>query len=149
MINDNEDMISRQAVEEMIKAEMPERGMWEIEGDKEKETVCEVCVDLIQKLSDLQPINPQLKMGQWLSCAEEYGKPVKWVCSSCRHTKSITKNKTEFCPVCGARMGMTDKEIVDKLTELITGSIDHLDLKDAMDLLCEIKRILSRRDRSE
>lgn len=40
-------------VEEMIKAEMPERGMWEIEGDKEKEIVCEVCVDLLQKLFDL------------------------------------------------------------------------------------------------
>ena len=95
----------------------------------------------------IQALQP--KMGQWLSCAEEYGKPVKWVCSSCRHTKSITKIKTEFCPVCGARMGMTDKEIVDKLTELTTGSIDQLDLNDAMDLLCEIKRILSRRDRSE
>lgn len=52
----SEDTISRQAVEEMIKAEMPERGMWEIEGDKEKETVCEVCVDLMQKLSELPPI---------------------------------------------------------------------------------------------
>ena len=51
-----EDCVSRQAVEEMIKAEMPERGMWEIDGDKEKETVCEVCVDLMQKLSELQPV---------------------------------------------------------------------------------------------
>lgn len=91
----------------------------------------------------------QPKMGQWLSCAEENGKPVKWVCSSCMDVKSITKNKTEFCPVCGARLGMTDKEIVDKLTELTTGAIDHLDLNDVIDLLCEIKRILSRRDRSE
>lgn len=54
-----EDCISRQAVEEMIKAEMPERGMWEIEGDKEKETVCEVCVDLMQKLSELPSVTPK------------------------------------------------------------------------------------------
>lgn len=49
----------------------------------------------------------------------------------------------------GARMtkeGMTDKEIVDKLIELTDGTIDHFDLDDAMDLLYEIKRILSRRE---
>lgn len=134
MINDNEDMISRQAVLEIAKSS---NSNW-IDNSV-----------LFKKVNELPPVTPQLKMGQWLSCVEEYGKPVKWVCSSCRHTKSITKNKTEFCPVCGARMGMTDKEIVDKLTELTTGSIDHLDLKDAIDLLCEIKRILSRRDRRE
>ena len=53
------DAVSRQAVDEMIKAEMPERGMWEIEGDKEKETVCEVCVDLMQKLSELPSVRPR------------------------------------------------------------------------------------------
>ena len=125
-----DDAISRQAVLDLVNAD------WKYEG-------------LEESINSLPPVTPQPKMGQWLSCVEEYGKPVKWVCSSCRHTKSITKNKTEYCPVCGARMGMTDKEIVDKLTELTTGSIDPLDLKDAMDLLCEIKRILSRRDRSE
>lgn len=95
----------------------------------------------------IKTLEQEPKTGHWISCAEEYGKPVKWVCSSCRDIKSITKNKTEYCPVCGARLGMTDKEIVDKLTELTAGSI--LNFKDAMDLLCEIKRILSRRDRSE
>ena len=40
---------------------------------------------------------------------------------------------------------MTDKEIVDKLIELTEGTIDHLDLEDAIDLLCEIKTILSKR----
>ena len=63
-----EDCISRQSVEEMIKTEMPERGMWEIEGDKEKETVCEVCVDLMQKLSDLPPVTPQQKVGHCNDC---------------------------------------------------------------------------------
>lgn len=44
---------------------------------------------------------------------------------------------------------MTDKEIVDKLIELTDGTIDHFDLDDAMDLLCEIKTTLSRRAKNE
>lgn len=64
-----DDVVSRQAVDEMIKAEMPERGMWKIEGDKEKETVCEVCVDLMQKLSDLPSVRPQeQKTGHFRDC---------------------------------------------------------------------------------
>jgi hypothetical protein len=58
----NNDMISRKAVEEMIKAEMPERGMWEIggnAGDIEKQTVCEVCVDLLQSLNELPSVTPK------------------------------------------------------------------------------------------
>ena len=53
------DAISREAVEEMIKAEMPERGAWEIggnKGDVEKQTVCEVCVDLLQSLNELPSV---------------------------------------------------------------------------------------------
>lgn len=45
--------------------------------------------------------------------------------------------------------GMTDKEIVDYLIELTAGTIDHFDLDDAMDLLCEIKTTLSRRANHE
>lgn len=41
---------------------------------------------------------------------------------------------------------MTDREIVDKLTKLTAGTIDHFDLDDAMDLLYEVKTILSRRE---
>ena len=63
-----ENAISRQAVEEMIKAEMPERGMWEIEGDKEKETVCEVCVDLMQKLSELPSVKPVAETATTADC---------------------------------------------------------------------------------
>lgn len=135
MTNNNEDMISRQAVLDCYKKWQPYMAtrLW--------------CFE--QELSALPLITPQPKMGQWLSCAEDNGETVRWVCSSCRDVKSITKNKTEYCPVCGARMGMTDREIVDKLTELTARSIGNLDLNDAMDLLCEIKRILSRRDRSE
>lgn len=45
-----------------------------------------------------------LKTGYWLPYAEIDGKTVEWVCSSCRRMKSTTKDKTEYCPVCGAYM---------------------------------------------
>ena len=97
-----EDAISRQAAEEMIKAEMPERGMWEIEGDKEKETVCEVCVSLIQKLSDLPPVKPQeLKTGHWVNTDETHSK-----CDRCGAVFIIisANGEANYCPNCGAKM---------------------------------------------
>lgn len=114
----SEDCISRQAVEEMIKAEIPERGMWEIEGDREKETVCEVCVDLMQKLSELPPVNTQEKTGHWVEeNINEWS--CKVFCSECGCSPPFehisngdvysasgygVSNKTKFCPNCGARM---------------------------------------------
>ena len=105
-----DDCISRQAVEEMIKAEMPERGMWEIEGDKEgdkeKETVCEVCVDLMQKLSELQPVTPQPKTWKWEVCeVVDFGDwkgTEKYKCSKCGEKVGVFKSN--FCPNCGAKM---------------------------------------------
>ena len=98
-----EDAISRRAVEEMIKAEMPERGMWEIDGDKEKETVCEVCVDLIQKLSELSPVAPQPKTGHWVFVdrAKEHGH-----CSECDYgnVDLLDGRPHNYCPNCGAKM---------------------------------------------
>lgn len=91
------DAVSRQAVDEMIKAEMPERGMWEIEGDKGKETVCEVCVDLIQKLSALPPVKPQEpRTGHW----------IRWEYSTrrCSECDCIVTHEYKFCPDCGAKM---------------------------------------------
>lgn len=104
-----DDCISRQSVEEMIKAEMPERDMWEIEGDKEKETVCEVCVDLMQKLSDLPPITQQPKIGRWMShydyCKKHELLPsglcAFWWCDLCEQG---VEHPTNFCPNCGAKM---------------------------------------------
>ena len=103
----NGDLISRQAVEEMIKVEMPERGMWEIEGDKEKETVCEVCVDLMQKLSDLPSTENK---GEWIKygvprCGEQHYK-----CTSCGYYINFGQwgelytKEFKFCPNCGAKM---------------------------------------------
>ena len=98
----NGDLISRYAVEEMIKAEMPERGMWEIEGDKEKETVCEVCVDLMQKLSELPPVTPQPKIGKWIDdkCSI-CGKGIEDLIDSREWYKNETPN---YCPFCGVRV---------------------------------------------
>lgn len=94
------DLISRQAVEEIIKAEMPERGMWEIEGDKEKETVCEVCVDLMQKLSDLSSAENK---GEWI-----YKDPFDTVpyCSKCDKELNVEFLSVvpKICPNCGAKM---------------------------------------------
>ena len=132
-----EDVISRQAVEEMIKAEMPERGMWEIEGDKEKETVCEVCVDLMQKLSELPPVTPTDKdkrikeledlfadmlesaqsvpterTGEWINDTRYSG----WTCTHCNYHDG---NKTDnFCPNCGAKM-LRDKDNAVDMMEIV------------------------------
>lgn len=97
-----EDAISRQAVEEMIKTEMPERGMWEIDGDKEKEIICEACVDLTQKLSKLQPVTPQQKTGHWIivdDCENFIAK-----CSACGCIEDSRRvHKYPYCH-CGAKM---------------------------------------------
>lgn len=103
--------ISRQAVEEMIKAEMPERGMWEIEGDKEKETVCEICVVLMQKLSDMPPVTLQPKTGHWIY-DEEYSDwyYINYKCSCCKRVIAVPyeiRNEVykeyPYCH-CGAKM---------------------------------------------
>ena len=60
--------------------------------------------DVVKCIKGMPPVNLQPKIGYWLPYAEIDGKTVEWVCSSCRHIKSTTKNKTEYCPVCGARM---------------------------------------------
>lgn len=108
-----DDCISRQAVEKMIKAEMPERGMWEIEGDTAKETVCEVCVDLIQELYKLPPAIPQEKTGRWISFGiqgEIDGQIVKvFVCSECGAISVFRMVDGEIvngdlCPNCGCQM---------------------------------------------
>ena len=122
-----EDAISRQSVDEMIKAEMPERGMWEIDGDKEKETVCEVCVDLMQKLSELPSVTPKQetvtefadrcrecgsmlgkqKMGHWIECMPSGAEEWCYKCSECnfwKYKKIINLSKFKYCPNCGARM---------------------------------------------
>ena len=50
--------VSATAVEEMLKDLLPERGMWEIEGDEAKNAICETVHDALEglwKLSSAQP----------------------------------------------------------------------------------------------
>lgn len=96
-------LVSRQAVEKMIKAEMPERGMWEIEGDTVKETVCEVCVDLIQELYKLQPVTPKEKTGRWIEIKSSKGTTIALRCSCCGNSPKHGIS-SDFCPNCGCRM---------------------------------------------
>lgn len=36
-----------------------------------------------------------------------------------------------------------DSDILDKIRDIVDGSIDHLDREDALDMLYEIKRLVS------
>ena len=44
---------------------------------------------------------------------------------------------------------MSDTEIVDKLVDITEGTIDHLDIEDAMNMLYDIKKILSKRNKDK
>ena len=50
----------------------------------------------------------QQKTAYWLQYAERDGKTVEWVCSFCRHIKSVTSDRTEYCPICGAKMEVSE-----------------------------------------
>lgn len=55
-----EDAVSGMAVEEMLKDLLPERGMWEIEGDEVKTAVCETVRDALEGLWKLPSVTPKL-----------------------------------------------------------------------------------------
>jgi len=59
--------VSATAVEEMLKDLLPERGMWEIEGDEAKNAVCETVRDALEglwKLPSAQPDNRLSKIAE-------------------------------------------------------------------------------------
>ena len=85
------DAISRKAVLEIVR-------------DMHDLARADVLSHTINQIEKLSPINQEPKIGHWLPYVEENGETVKWICSSCRRVKSITKDKTEYCPVCGAKM---------------------------------------------
>jgi hypothetical protein len=64
-----EDAVSRKAVEEMLKNGFPARGMWEIEGDVEKQTVCETLADALMDLERLPSVTPKAEP-KWIPCSE-------------------------------------------------------------------------------
>ena len=49
----SKDIVYRQDVEDMLQNALPSRGMWEIEGDVVKNTICETVVDLMMDLGKL------------------------------------------------------------------------------------------------
>ena len=59
-----EDAVSRKAVEEMLKNGFPARGMWEIEGDVVKQTVCETLADALMDLGKLPSVQPDDKLAK-------------------------------------------------------------------------------------
>ena len=100
----NKYMVSATAVEEMLKNLLPERGMWEIEGDEAKNAICETVCDALNGLWKLPIQQPERKMGKWM-LDDEYID-----CSACKHEKwsrvpfeSLVK-QFNFCPNCGAYM---------------------------------------------
>lgn len=62
-----EDAVSRKAVEEMLQSGFPARGMWEIEGDVVKQTVCETLTDALMDLEKLPSVTPQQR---WIPCSK-------------------------------------------------------------------------------
>ena len=53
--------VSAMAVEEMLKDLLPERGMWEIEGDEAKTAICETVHDALDGLWKLPFVKPDSK----------------------------------------------------------------------------------------
>ena len=60
-------VVSATAVEEMLKDLLPERGMWEIEGDEAKNAICETVHDALEGLWKLPSVQPEQK---WIPCSE-------------------------------------------------------------------------------
>ena len=56
----------------------------------------------------IEALGQEEKTAYWLPYAERDGKTVEWVCSSCRRINSATSNRTEYCPICGAKMEVSE-----------------------------------------
>lgn len=56
----SKDIVYRQDVEDMLRNALPSRGMWEIEGDVVKNTICETVVDLMMDLEKLPSAQPEI-----------------------------------------------------------------------------------------
>ena len=98
-----DDAVSRKAVEEMLQNGFPARGMWEIEGDVVKQTVCETLADALMDLERLPSVTPKRKTGRWLI---REGIPDAQ-CSECKMYFSDVydvENSDAFCRHCGAKM---------------------------------------------
>lgn len=84
-----EDVVSRKAVEDMLKNGFPARGMWEIEGDVVKQTVCDVLVDALMDLGKL----PSAQTEIFFADNRAFGFPVK----RCERTGLQDVDDDDFC----------------------------------------------------
>lgn len=94
--------VSATAVEEMLKDLLPERGMWEIEGDEAKNAICETVHDALEGLWKLPSAQPERKREKWIDYTEDgYVE-----CPFCHSATNCDGNKDElhFCFSCGADM---------------------------------------------
>ena len=57
----SKDIVYRQDVEDMLRNALPSRGMWEIDGDVVKNTICETVVDLMMDLKKVPSVQPDLQ----------------------------------------------------------------------------------------
>ena len=60
-------LIDADALTEFLKCLLPERGMWEIEGDTVKNAVCETVAEAIEMVKNMETIHPE---PQWIPVSE-------------------------------------------------------------------------------
>lgn len=75
----SKDIVYRQDIEDMLQNALPSRGMWEIEGDVVKNTICETVVDLMMDLEKLPSAQPEIVR-----------------CKDCKHYGCILYSGTQF-----------------------------------------------------
>lgn len=85
---------------DFLKCLLPERGMWEIEGDTAKNAICETVVEAMKLVENMPTIKLEQKKGKWV-----YNSPVTMKCDQCGIViKDWDWHRFIFCPNCRADM---------------------------------------------
>ena len=58
--------------------------------------------EITNRIYEVPSVKPQLKMGRWISNAEDDLKISEYTCSNC---KGLSDEDTDFCPKCGSYNG--------------------------------------------
>lgn len=93
--NNDIELVSRQAAIDTIKS-------W-LSCDDYNETERHIMRAMQSVLYDLPPVTPQPKTGRWIAVENEEMEVVGYYCSEC-DLPMETKQRTNFCPNCGAKM---------------------------------------------
>lgn len=91
--------VSATAVEEMLKDLLPERGMWEIEGDEAKNAICETVHDALEGLWKLPPAQPET--AKRIVGKSRDGMTLWYQCDMCNEPVDA---QDIFCRGCGRRL---------------------------------------------